>query len=59
LLSAPHKAFAASPGGGFGVAVGHRTTDEAAQEALSVCAKFASKGNTCALIMRDDTRAQP
>jgi dienelactone hydrolase len=59
LLSAPHKAFAASPGGGFGVAVGHRTTDEAAQEALSVCAKFASKGNTCALIMRDDTKVQP
>jgi dienelactone hydrolase len=59
LLSAPHKAFAASPTTGFGLAVGQRTSDEAAQQALANCAKLAPKESPCALVMRDDANAQP
>ena len=59
LLSAPHKAFAASPANHYGVSVGQRTTDEAAQQALANCAKFAPKESPCELIMRDDTKLQP
>jgi dienelactone hydrolase len=59
LLSAPHKAFAASPTSGYGVAVGQRTADEAAQQALANCAKFAPKDSPCALIMRDDAKVEP
>jgi dienelactone hydrolase len=59
LLSAPHKAFAASPANHYGVSVGQRSADESAQQALANCAKFAPKESPCVLVMRDDTKVAP
>jgi dienelactone hydrolase len=56
LLSAPHKAFAASPVQGFGMGVGRRTHEEAEKAALDNCNKFAPKTNPCAIIMLDDAK---
>jgi dienelactone hydrolase len=57
LLSAPHKAFAASAGGAVGMNVGQRTTENAEKHALENCKKAASKNESCAIIMRDDEKA--
>lgn len=57
LLSAPHKAFAASRAGEFGVAVGRRTTQEAEKHALEACNKVAPKGDPCSIVMIEDEKA--
>lgn len=56
LLSAPHKAFAASPVSGLGVSVGRRTAEEAEKQALKDCKGSAPKNATCAIIMSDDDK---
>jgi dienelactone hydrolase len=58
LLSAPHKAFAASPEGHFGVVFGRRTAQEAQTRALENCKKVAPKNDSCTIIMLDDQKAQ-
>jgi dienelactone hydrolase len=58
LLSAPHKAFAASPVSGYGMSSGQRTTEEAEKQALDNCNKFAAKGSSCAIVARDNLSAQ-
>ena len=58
LLSAPHKAFAASRAGQFGVAVGRRTTQDAEKHALEACTKAAPKGDPCTIVMIEDEKAQ-
>jgi dienelactone hydrolase len=55
-LSAPHKAFAASPAGGFGRGMGQRTAQEAEKEALNQCTKYAPKNAPCVILMSDDSR---
>lgn len=57
VLSAPHKAFAASPVGGFGFSVGRRTADEAEKLALKECKNEAPKNARCAIIMSDETKS--
>lgn len=57
LLSAPHKAYAASTANGLGVSTGRRTTDEAEKQALKECKKEAPKNAPCTIIMSDDKRA--
>jgi dienelactone hydrolase len=54
LLSAPHKAFAASSAKGYGASAGRRTIEEAEKLALENCKKFAPKTEPCAIIMVDD-----
>jgi dienelactone hydrolase len=56
LLSAPHKAFAASPAGEVGVSVGRRMTEEAEKQALKDCKKAAPKNAPCSVIMIDDKK---
>jgi dienelactone hydrolase len=56
LLSAPHKAFAASPAKGYGTSVGRRTTEEAKKLALESCRKFAPKTEPCTIVMVDDEK---
>ncbi|HMD38475.1 MAG TPA: CocE/NonD family hydrolase [Candidatus Acidoferrum sp.] len=56
LLSAPHKAFAASPGGGVGMYAGRRTTQDAEKHALENCKKAAPKNEACAIVMMDDEK---
>jgi dienelactone hydrolase len=53
LVSAPHKAFAASPKRGFAYRTGLRSASEAQQAALAECAKYAPD---CALVAVDDER---
>jgi dienelactone hydrolase len=54
LLSAPHKAFAASREGGLGVSVGRRTAEEAEKSALKECTKRRPKGGACTLVLSDE-----
>jgi hypothetical protein len=54
LASGQHKAFAASPRGGFGYFAGSRSPLKAQNEALAVCAKYAQD---CALYAIDDELA--
>jgi dienelactone hydrolase len=56
LLSAPHKALAASAAGGFGMNVGQRTPQEAEKHALDNCKKSASKNDSCITVMIDDEK---
>jgi dienelactone hydrolase len=56
LLSAPHKAFAASPISGFGWRSGRRTAEEAEKEALKECKNGAPKNAPCVVIMSDDAK---
>ncbi len=56
LLSTPHKAFAASPAGGFGWRTGRRSAEDAEKEALKECQKYAPRNATCAVIMSDDMK---
>jgi dienelactone hydrolase len=56
LLSAPHKAMAASPGGHFGVGFGRRTAEEAKEHALENCNKNAGKDGPCAVVMVDEEK---
>lgn len=56
LLSAPHKAFAASPVSGFGWRSGRRTAEEAEKEALKECKNGAPKSAPCVVIMSDDMK---
>ncbi len=55
LAAGPHKAFAVSPKGGFGYRTRLRSTDEARDQALAECAKFAQG---CALYAIDDELAE-
>jgi dienelactone hydrolase len=57
LLSAPHKAFAASPATGFGWSSGRRTAEDAQKRALDTCKKSAPKDSPCAIVMADDQKA--
>jgi dienelactone hydrolase len=54
LLSAPHKAFAASPTAGFGWSSGRRTAEDAERRALDTCQKCAPKGSPCTIVMAED-----
>jgi dienelactone hydrolase len=56
LLSAPHKALAASAAGGFGMNVGQRTPQEAEKHALENCKKSAAKNDSCVTVMIDDEK---
>jgi dienelactone hydrolase len=56
LLSAPHKAFAASPASGLGHSVGRRTAQEAEKEAMKECKKNAPRDAPCVVIMSDDMK---
>jgi dienelactone hydrolase len=56
LLSAPHKAFAASLAHGFAISVGQRTTAEAAKHALESCKQFAPKDTPCQIVLLDDAK---
>jgi dienelactone hydrolase len=56
LLSAPHKALAASSAGGFGMNVGQRTPEEAQRHALENCKKSAAKNDPCVTVMVDDEK---
>jgi dienelactone hydrolase len=56
LLSAPHKALAASSTGGFGMNVGQRTPQEAEKHALENCKKSAAKNDSCVTVMIDDEK---
>jgi dienelactone hydrolase len=58
LLSAPHKAFAASPTGHTGLSVGQRTAREAEKHALETCKKFAPKSDPCVVVVIDDEKAR-
>ena len=58
LLSAPHKAFAASPAKGFATSVGQRTQQEAEKLAIENCNKFAPKSDPCAIVMIDDENSR-
>lgn len=55
LLSAPHKAIAASAAGGISISVGRRTADEAEKLTLKDCNK--AKNARCTIVMSDDKRA--
>ena len=57
LLSAPHKAFAASPVRGYSFSVGQRTTQKAEELALDGCKKQASPNTQCSIVMIDDKEA--
>jgi dienelactone hydrolase len=56
LLSAPHKALAASSAGGFGINVGQRTPEEAEKHALENCKKSVVKNDSCVTVMIDDEK---
>jgi hypothetical protein len=56
LLSAPHKAFVASPAKGYGTSVGRRTAAEAEKLALEDCRKLAPKTGPCTIVMVDDEK---
>ena len=56
LLSAPHKAFAASTTKGFAQSAGRRTTQDAEKHALESCKKFAPKDDPCTIVMIDDNK---
>jgi dienelactone hydrolase len=58
LLSAPHKALAASPGGHFADVSGRRTAQEAEKQALKTCQAFAPKNDPCTIVMIDDEKTQ-
>jgi dienelactone hydrolase len=57
LLSAPHKALAASGPSGLAIVAGRRTADEAAKQALKDCKKTAAKNASCTIVMIDDKKA--
>ena len=57
LLSAPHKAFAASRSGAFGYSYGQRTPAAAEAKALANCSKFTPGDIPCAIAVIDDERA--
>lgn len=57
LLSAPHKAFAASPASGFAMSAGQRTTQVAEKHALEACKKIAPKSDPCTVVMIDDEKS--
>jgi dienelactone hydrolase len=54
LLSAPHKAFAASRSEGFGVSFGRRSTQDAEKHALEECKK--RKYDDCQIVAIDDEK---
>jgi dienelactone hydrolase len=56
LLSAPHKAFVASPGGEYAYSTGRRSTEEAEKQALKECKGSAPKNAPCVIIMSDDEK---
>jgi dienelactone hydrolase len=56
LLSAPHKAFAASPAASFGWSSGRRSAEEAEKRALDTCNKSAPNNRPCAIVMTDDQK---
>jgi dienelactone hydrolase len=56
LLSPPHRAFAASPGGHFATSVGRRTPEDAQKHALEECKKAAPRNDPCAIVMIDDQK---
>jgi dienelactone hydrolase len=56
LLSAPHKAFAASSDGHWGIYVGQRSVEDAQKHALESCKKVAPTGDVCAIVMTDDQK---
>jgi dienelactone hydrolase len=56
LLSAPHKAFAASRAGGFAYSTGRRTAEDAEKQALNDCKKHAKQG-PCEIVATDDVKA--
>jgi len=58
LLSAPHKAFAASSAKAFGLSVGQRTAQLAEKRALDACSTLATKNDVCAVIMIDDVKTR-
>jgi dienelactone hydrolase len=58
LLSAPHKAFAASSTSGVGLSVGRRTAQEAEKHALEACKKSARSSDPCTILMIDDQKAR-
>lgn len=58
LLSAPHKAFVASPTEGIGVSVGQRSTKEAEKKAMDSCKKLAPKTDPCKVVMLDDAKPE-
>jgi hypothetical protein len=58
LQGAPHKAFAASPGGHTGWIFGRRTTEEAEKQAMENCKKNAGKDDPCSIVMVDDEKQQ-
>jgi dienelactone hydrolase len=57
LLSAPHKAFAASPTQGFGWSSGRRRAEDAEKRALDTCKKSAPEDSPCTIVMEDDEKA--
>jgi len=57
LRNAPHKAFAASQGGHYGMIFGRRTAQEAEKNALELCKKRAPKNDSCTIVMIDDQKA--
>lgn len=59
LLSAPHKAFAASAAGGVGLSTGQRTPEEAEKQALKECKKLTPKDASCAIIVTDEKKTIP
>jgi dienelactone hydrolase len=56
LLSAPHKAFAASPDGHWGTYFGQRSLEDAKKHALENCKKSSPNGAQCTLLMVDDQK---
>lgn len=58
LLSAPHKAFVASPAEGVGVSIGQRSSKEAEKKALDSCKKLAPKSEPCKVVMLDDAKPE-
>jgi dienelactone hydrolase len=58
LMSAPHKAFAASRSGAFGFSYGRRSVAEAEARALENCSKYTAGDIPCMIAMIDDEKAQ-
>ncbi len=58
LLSPPHKAFAASPGGRFATSARRRTAEDAEKRVLENCKKSAGKDDPCVVVMIDDKKMQ-
>jgi dienelactone hydrolase len=56
LAAGPHKAFAVSPRGAFAYRAGHRTEQEARDDALAACAKYTKD---CEIYAIDNKLASP